>query len=81
MESEQMKMNGATFNRSSVLSMPLDEFMERMLDSGVYARFGGKRTAMFLEVWNIIHSKKESYKAVKKPEIMPKAIKVIKKKK
>lgn len=83
MESTLIRMNGAAFARSSVLSLSLEDFVEKHLVTSVFVRFGEKRTAMFNEVWNIAHGKKEVYKpsGITVPAIEPKIISVKKKKK
>ena len=83
MATDLIRMNGAAFTRSSVLSKSLEDFVEFHMNTSVYERFGDKRTAMFNEVWNIAHGKKEVYKpsGITVPAIEPKIISVKKKKK
>lgn len=76
-------MNGAAFTRSSVLSKSLEDFVEFHMNTSVYERFGDKRMAMFNEVWNIAHGKKDTYTptGMTSPEVEPKVVSIKKAKK
>jgi hypothetical protein len=79
MATDQIKMNGAAFVRSFVLSTSIDEFVQWGVDHYFYYQHPDKQIKMLSEVWNIANGKKEVYKPVKRVDVLPKLITVKKK--